>query len=171
MQVLRGRSLVKSFRKKKVVDDVTVEVCEGEVVGLLGPNGAGKTTTISMIAGVLPRDAGSVEIDGIDLDDGPPARARIGLVTQGVTLYPDLTARENLRFWGRLYDLSGPELARRVDSMLSAVGRTPPASSAWKSCDTARGSETLARSRSSASLCLGASASASWDTRRHSPMR
>jgi ABC-2 type transport system ATP-binding protein len=116
--------LAKSFGDRRAVDSVSFEIAPGEVYGLLGPNGAGKTTSISMIAGVLPRDGGTVTIDGIDLDQGPRARARLGLVTQGVTLYQDLTGRENLRFWGQLYDLSGAALDRAVDVGLADVGLT-----------------------------------------------
>ena len=123
-RMLRVRDLAKSFGERRAVDGITIEIAAGEVYGLLGPNGAGKTTSISMIAGVLPRDSGSVLIDGIDLDDGPRARARLGLVTQGVTLYQDLTGRENLRFWGQLYDLRGAALDRAVDAGLEAVGLT-----------------------------------------------
>ena len=120
--MLRVEGLRKSFGERVAVDGVGFEIRAGEVYGLLGPNGAGKTTSISMIAGVLSRDAGSITIDGLDLDVGPPARARLGLVTQGVTLYDDLTGRENLRFWGQLYDLSGAELDGAVDRALDAVG-------------------------------------------------
>jgi len=114
--------LRKSFGDRVAVDGLGFEVARGEIYGLLGPNGAGKTTGISMIAGVLPRDGGHVHVDGIDLDAGPPARARIGLVTQSVTLYPDLSGRENLRFWGRLYGLAGADLARAVEASLETVG-------------------------------------------------
>jgi len=122
--MLRVSGLVKSFGDRRAVDGVSFEIGRGEVYGLLGPNGAGKTTSISMIAGVLPRDAGSIVVDGVDLDEGPVARARLGLVTQGITLYQDLTGRENLRFWGRLYDLSGAELEKAVDAGLAEVGLT-----------------------------------------------
>jgi ABC-2 type transport system ATP-binding protein len=119
--MLRVEGLRKRYGARVAVDGVSFEVAPGEIYGLLGPNGAGKTTTISMIAGVLPRDGGAVAVDGIDLDRGPPARARLGLVTQGVTLYPDLSGRENLRFWGRLYGLAGDALARAVEGGLDAV--------------------------------------------------
>ncbi len=92
------RELCKRFGERLAVDGVGFEIKAGEIYGLLGPNGAGKTTTISMIAGILARDSGHVEIDGIDIDAGPPARARIGIVPQAVTLYQGLTARENLLF-------------------------------------------------------------------------
>jgi ABC-2 type transport system ATP-binding protein len=128
--MLQVTDLAKSFGDRLAVDRVTFEIAAGEVYGLLGPNGAGKTTSISMISGILPRDSGSVVIDGINLDEGPAARARLGLVTQSVTLYQDLTGRENLRFWGQLYDLSGRELNAAVDDGLKAVGLTDRAGDA-----------------------------------------
>ncbi len=116
------RELTKRFGDRTAVDDVSFEIKAGEIYGLLGPNGAGKTTAISMIAGILARDGGQIHVDGIDIDAGPAARARIGIVPQSVTLYTDLNARENLRFWGRMYELRGPELQAAVDRALSAVG-------------------------------------------------
>lgn len=116
------RELTKRFGDRTAVDDVSFEIKAGEIYGLLGPNGAGKTTAISMIAGILARDGGQIQVDGIDIDAGPAARARIGIVPQSVTLYTDLNARENLRFWGRMYELRGPELQAAVDRALSAVG-------------------------------------------------
>jgi ABC-2 type transport system ATP-binding protein len=120
--LLVAEGLRKQFGEREAVAGVGFHIEAGEIYGLLGPNGAGKTTTISMITGVLPRDAGSVMVDGIDLDDGPAARRRIGLVPQAITLYQDLTARENLLFWGRMYELRGDALDRAVDSALAAVG-------------------------------------------------
>jgi ABC-2 type transport system ATP-binding protein len=119
--MLVAEGLEKRFDERVAVSNVGFHIEAGEIYGLLGPNGAGKTTTISMITGVLPRDAGSVVVDGIDLDDGPPARRRIGLVPQAITLYQDLTARENLFFWGRMYELRGAALTRAVDEALEAV--------------------------------------------------
>src|SRR5271154_4414797 len=107
---LKVRELKKRFGERIAVDGVGFSIDAGEIYGLLGPNGAGKTTSISMIAGILARDAGEVTIDGIDIDIGPPARALVGIVPQSIALYTDLTARENLNFWGRMYDLSGDRL-------------------------------------------------------------
>ena len=118
------RGLSKSFGERLAVDGVGFTIGAGEIYGLLGPNGAGKTTSISMIAGILARDAGEITIGGIDIDAGAPARALIGIVPQAITLYLDLTARENLDFWGRMYDLSGVALRDAIDSALDAVGLT-----------------------------------------------
>ena len=124
---LQVRGLRKCFGERVAVDDVGFSIDAGEIYGLLGPNGAGKTTSISMIAGILARDAGEVTIDGIDIDAGPPARALIGIVPQSIALYTDLTARENLNFWGRMYDLSGDRLRLAAENALDAVGLTPRA--------------------------------------------
>jgi ABC-2 type transport system ATP-binding protein len=118
------KGLSKSFGSRLAVDGIGFTIAPGEIYGLLGPNGAGKTTSISMIAGILARDAGEVAIDGTDIDAGPAARALIGIVPQAITLYLDLTARENLDFWGRMYDLSGAALQQAIDSALDAVGLT-----------------------------------------------
>jgi linearmycin/streptolysin S transport system ATP-binding protein len=122
--ILSVRGLRKHFGERVAVDGVGFAIKRGEIYGLLGPNGAGKTTSISMIAGILARDAGEVEIDGIAIDAGPPARAQVGIVPQAITLYLDLTARENLHFWGRMYDLHGDRLRRAVGEALRAVGLT-----------------------------------------------
>jgi linearmycin/streptolysin S transport system ATP-binding protein len=120
--MLDAQGLRKRFGAREVVCGVGFRIGAGEIYGLLGPNGAGKTTTISMLTGVLKRDGGSVHVDGIDLDEGPPARRRIGLVPQAITLYQDLTARENLFFWGRMYELRGKVLREAVEEGLAAVG-------------------------------------------------
>jgi len=125
--MLNVRGLKKSFDDRVAVDGVGFTIGVGEIYGLLGPNGAGKTTSISMIAGILARDAGEVTIDGIDIDAGPRARALIGIVPQSITLYTDLTARENLSFWGRMYDLRGEQLRVAVKNALDAVGLSPRA--------------------------------------------
>ncbi len=120
--MLVARGLCKRFGSRLAVDDLGFEVRRGEVYGLLGPNGAGKTTTLLMLCGVLPRDGGHVTIDGIDLDLGAPARARIGFAPQWLGLYLDLTGRENLEFWGRMVGLVGAALRRAVDESLAEVG-------------------------------------------------
>ena len=94
----------------------------GESYGLLGPNGAGKTTTISMLCGLLQPDAGSVEVGGEVMRTGRcVAKQHLGLVPQDIALYPDLTARENLRFFGRLQGLNRTDLRTRVDEVLEIV--------------------------------------------------
>ena len=100
---------------------LSLHVDAGETYGLLGPNGAGKSTAISMITGLLAADAGRVEVLGRQISttaSGP--RREIGLVPQEVAVYPDLTARENLRFFGRLYEID--DLDPRVDEVLDVIG-------------------------------------------------
>jgi ABC-2 type transport system ATP-binding protein len=95
----------------------------GEIYGLLGPNGAGKTTTISCVCGLLRPDAGSVVLEGVALADDPIGfKRRIGVVPQEAAIYGDLSARENLSFWGGLAGLRGGELGRRVAQALERVG-------------------------------------------------
>jgi len=122
-EVLRCTGLRKTFGERVAVDDVGFEIAPGETYGLLGPNGAGKTTTISMICGLLTRDAGRVTLQGRELDTTTiDVKAAIGFVPQEVAIYPDLSARENLRFFGKLYDLSGRELDARIDRILETIG-------------------------------------------------
>ena len=117
--------LTKRYKRNNVlaVDRVSFEVYEGEIFSLLGPNGAGKTTLISMLSGVLRPTAGDAHIGGYSICHEPlAAKQLIGVVPQEVALYPTLTARENLRFWGSMYNLSGKELTRRVEEALERVG-------------------------------------------------
>ena len=123
--VLRARDLRKRYGSLEAVRGVSLDIHEGETYGLLGPNGAGKTTTISMVCGLLARDAGEVTLDGIPVDVGAvAAKAGIGYVPQDLAIYPDLSARENLEFFGRLYGLSGARLRTRVGEVLEIVGLT-----------------------------------------------
>jgi ABC-2 type transport system ATP-binding protein len=120
--VLDCHDLRKSFGDRVAVDGVGFCIGPSETYGLLGPNGAGKTTTISMICGLLVRDAGTVVVAGrpVDIDEAD-AKAAIGYVPQELAIYPDLTARENLRFFGQLYRMGGAELERRVDEILETI--------------------------------------------------
>jgi len=112
-----------SYGKALAVDGVSFEVHPGEIFGLLGPNGAGKTTTISMISGLLPPASGQVLIFGQEASDGSGrSRARMGVVPQDIALYEELTALENLRFWGRLYGLAGEALEKSCRRALEQVG-------------------------------------------------
>ncbi len=121
--VLDCRGLRKSFGQLVAVDGVGFQIAEGETYGLLGPNGAGKTTSISMICGLLARDAGEVIVDGKPLTSrSVDAKRSVGYVPQDIAIYPDLTARENLTFFGRLYGIGGSELKARVDEILGIIG-------------------------------------------------
>ena len=105
------------------LSDFSLSVGEGEIVGLLGPNGAGKTTAISLMAGLLAPDSGSVRICGVDLFRcARKARQWIGLVPQHIALYPNLTAAENLAYLGRMYRLKGRVLKERIAVCLEMTG-------------------------------------------------
>jgi ABC-2 type transport system ATP-binding protein len=119
------KDLEKSFGSLQAVRDVSFQASAGEILSLLGPNGAGKSTTISMIAGLLQPDSGDVNIMGHSIrSDARNARSVLGVVPQDIALYPDLSARENLDFWGKMYGLRGPTLSRRVDEILAVIGLT-----------------------------------------------
>jgi len=121
--ILECRELRKRFGDLAAVDGVSFEIGPGETYGLLGPNGAGKTTTISMVCGLLERDGGEVLVDGRPLTTSSvEAKAAIGYVPQELAIYPDLTGRENLRFFARLYGLPAAEARSRTDDVLDVVG-------------------------------------------------
>src|SRR5882672_3462013 len=121
--MLEIRHLKKSFGSLVAVDDVSFGIKARQLVGLLGPNGAGKTTTVSMIAGLLTPDAGEIRIDGQLLaGDRDPAKRKIGLVPQDLALYEELSAQDNLRFFGALYSLTGAALDHAMAVALTLVG-------------------------------------------------
>jgi ABC-2 type transport system ATP-binding protein len=120
--ILEADGLVKKYGDAVAVDGISFAVEEGEVFGLLGPNGAGKTTTISMLTGVLEPTAGTARIGGHDiLAEEQTVKQMSGLVPQDLALYPTLSARTNLEFFGRIYGLRGRELRERVDDVLEVV--------------------------------------------------
>jgi ABC-2 type transport system ATP-binding protein len=122
-EVLVATDLVKRFDDLVAVGGVSFSIAEGETFGLLGPNGAGKTTAISMIAGLLERDGGTVTVDGEQISTrSTRGKSAIGLVPQDLAIYPDLTATENLRFFGRLYGLDSEALDRRIEEVLEVIG-------------------------------------------------
>lgn len=118
------RSLVyRRTRQVRAVDGINFTVQPGEVVGFLGPNGAGKTTTINMLSCLIEPTSGTATVAGHAVPgDTLGARRAIGVVPQEIALYDALTARQNLEFWGRLYDMSGKELSTRIDEVLEQVG-------------------------------------------------
>ncbi len=120
--VLHCAGLRKRFGDRQAVDGVGFDIAPGETYGLLGPNGAGKTTTISMICGILRRDEGEVVVDGERLDVGTThAKRLVGVVPQDLAIYPDLTAAENLDYFGRFYGMGGAELKARIREVLDVV--------------------------------------------------
>ncbi len=119
------RDLRKSFGAVEAVRGVSFQIAHGETYGLLGPNGAGKTTTISMICGLLQADGGEVVVAGMPLTTHSVAeRAAVGYVPQELAIYPDLSARENLQFFARLYGLSTAQANERVGEVLAVIGLT-----------------------------------------------
>ncbi len=125
MNVIELKNLTKSFGDIKAVQDLTFSVQEGEIFSLLGPNGAGKTTTIAMLSTLLKPDAGDALVMGHSIrNDQMGVKSVLGIVPQEVALYEDLTARENLTFWGKMYGLRGKALKQRVDEVLELIGLT-----------------------------------------------
>src|SRR5437762_1861406 len=121
--MLEIRNVRKTFGTLVAVDDVSFAVEPGRLTGLLGPNGAGKTTTVSMIAGLTTPERGEVLVGGVRLSgDTDPKKKKIGLVPQDLALYEELSARENLKFFGGLYNLSGSALESAMTSALTLVG-------------------------------------------------
>lgn len=115
--------LRKHYGEIKAVDGIGLEIYDGEIFGLLGPNGAGKTTMISMISGVLRPDSGRITFDGLNIWVEPKkVKRNLGVVPQEIAVYEDLTAKDNLEFWGSLHGLRGPELKRSVHEALERVG-------------------------------------------------
>jgi ABC-2 type transport system ATP-binding protein len=119
------QALTKSFGDLCAVDAVSFQVQPGEIFSLLGPNGAGKTTTIAMLSTLLRPDDGDAWILGHSICQDPMGvKAQLGVVPQDIALYEDLSARENLFFWGKMYGLRGSALSRRVDEVLEVIGLT-----------------------------------------------
>ena len=130
--IVEAKDLVKKHDDHVAVNGISFAIRHGEILGLLGPNGAGKTTTIAMLACLLTPTSGSATICGLDLTQSGEIKKRIGLVPQDLALYPTLSARDNLLFFGRVYGLSGKTLSARVDWALGLVGLTERANDAIK---------------------------------------
>ncbi len=129
--ILEVENLVKKYGTFQAVKGISFTVEQGEVFGLLGPNGAGKTQTISMLTGVVTPTAGTARIGGFDLRTQMGKVKEInGLVPQDLALYPTLSARANLNFFGRIYGLRGQQLKERVDDVLHVVALTERADQA-----------------------------------------
>ncbi len=115
-------SLSKRFGAVEAVRGVSLNAADGRVTGLLGPNGAGKSTTLRLLYGVLTPDAGRALIDGIDVEREPiAARRRLGVLPHNAGIYPQLTARENIRYFGRLLGLGGPALEKRIAELVELL--------------------------------------------------
>ena len=126
--IISIRGLTKQFNPPDgivAVKNISFEIMQGEIFSLLGPNGAGKTTTISMMSGLLPPTGGDVIVGGHSIREEPMAvRQLIGVGPQELALYPTLSARQNLAFFGKMYGLGGRELKRRIAEVLEFTGLT-----------------------------------------------
>jgi ABC-2 type transport system ATP-binding protein len=122
-QAIQVNDLHKSFGELKAVQGVSFEVRPGEIFSLLGPNGAGKTTTISMLSCLLRPESGDAFIMGHSIkNDQMGVKSALGVVPQEIALYEDMSARENLTFWGKMYGLRGAALKSRVNEILDVIG-------------------------------------------------
>ncbi|MDF2661734.1 MAG: transporter related protein [Paenibacillus sp.] len=123
MDYVQIKDLVKRYGSQVSVDHLNIGIRKGEIFGLLGPNGAGKSTTIKMMCGLLKPDQGDIAVEGISVRTNPlGVKKRIGVVPQDLAIYDDLSARENVLFFAKLYGLRGKELEERVDEALGFVG-------------------------------------------------
>ena len=128
MNGLQVSGLTKTYGTQKVVDNLSFQVGEGEIFGLIGPNGAGKSTTMMMIMGLLKADSGTVSFDGQRYNAfDRKMRRQFGMVPQELAIYPELTAIQNLRFFGKMNGVTGRRLQDRVDYVLDLTGLTPNA--------------------------------------------
>jgi ABC-2 type transport system ATP-binding protein len=128
--MVEARDLAKTFKNPDgaeihAVKGIDLDIHRGEIFSLLGPNGAGKTTTISMISGLLEPTRGDASIGGYSITKNAlEAKRLMGVVPQEIALYPSLSARQNLEFFGKMYDLRGKDLANRIDEVLEFIGLT-----------------------------------------------
>jgi ABC-2 type transport system ATP-binding protein len=120
--MIKAENLRKSYGSTIAVNNVSFEVQKGQTFGLLGPNGAGKTTTIQLLCGLLKPDAGKIMLDGKTNPELIEVRMSLGVVPQALALYEELSALENLRFFGKIYGLSGQKLKERVNYCLDIAG-------------------------------------------------
>ena len=125
MALVKVENLYKTYDRVRAVDGVSFEIQPGEILGLLGPNGAGKSTIINVLCTYAQPTAGEVSVAGHSVTAEPDAVKRVvGVVPQDIALYPDLNAVENLRFFGRLYDVPKARLEGRIGELLALVGLT-----------------------------------------------
>jgi ABC-2 type transport system ATP-binding protein len=123
---ISAEHLVRRFGNFTAVNDVSFRVEQGEIFGFLGPNGSGKTTVIKMLTGLLPLSGGNASVEGFDVRaDSEAVRERIGYMSQNFSLYHDLTVKENLLFYGRIYGLEPARLKRRIEEVVELNGFAP----------------------------------------------
>lgn len=125
---IRVENISKQYKKQKAVDDISFTIDNGEIVGFLGPNGAGKSTTMKIITGFINADAGSVEVNGLDIDKNPlEVRRQIGYLPEHNPLYPDMYIREYLRFSASMY-LPKNQIGSAIDLVMERTGLLPEGS-------------------------------------------
>ncbi len=121
--MIQVQNLSKSFQNIKAVNDISFTIDKGEIFGLLGPNGAGKSTTLNMMSTILKSDTGTIHIDGIHLNENSKeCKHLIGVVPQEISLYEDLSAYQNLLFWGNLYGIPSKEMKESIHTVLKLIG-------------------------------------------------
>lgn len=124
--MIKVQGLTKSFGKVRAVQNVSFSASNGQITGLLGPNGAGKSTTLRMLYTLLKPDHGTAHIDGFDISASPlEVQSRIGVLSDAQGLYPRLTTRENIRYFGQLHGLNGAALEGRIDELLLMLDMQP----------------------------------------------
>lgn len=125
MYDIQLNNLTKRYDDKLALDNVSIQVEQGEIFGLLGPNGAGKTTLIHILCGLIPMDNGEVSIGGVSIKDHPERiKAQIGYVPQEIVLFDTLSVHDNMDYFGRLYGLRGAHLREKIDQALEVAGLT-----------------------------------------------
>lgn len=123
MELLKVQNISKNFKKIKAVDNISFTLTKGEVLGLLGPNGAGKSTTISMISTLIKPDSGDILYADTSIITKPKViQESLGYVPQEIALYPMLSGKENLIFWGRAYGLKGQKLKEKINEVSEIIG-------------------------------------------------
>jgi sodium transport system ATP-binding protein len=121
--MIEAHGLIKRFRSLVALDGISFTAKDGEVTGLVGPNGAGKTTALRLLTTVMRPDSGSISIDGFDTGAQPiEAQKRLGVLADARGLYPRLTAREHVRYFGRLHGIPRRELDQRIDRLIERLG-------------------------------------------------
>lgn len=130
--MLIAKNISKSYKEVNALNNVSLCIKEGELYGLLGPNGAGKTTTINILSSLLKPDSGEILYQGKSLYENLSESKRIiGVVPQEIALYEDLTAIENLKFWGTLYGIKGKKLQSKIEELLRNLSENVSFTGNW----------------------------------------
>lgn len=121
--MIHAENIIKMYGENRALDQISLNINKGECFGLLGPNGAGKTTTIGILSTLIPFEEGLVEIDGYNILKHPThCKTNIGVVSQEIALYEELSGYDNLKFWGGLYGISNKELDKHINNTMEVLG-------------------------------------------------